>query len=228
MALKISALVIGTLMLVGLGTKLSRDNSSQWENRHSIEAIVQRTKEQGKNKVTIPGPRIEYGGMNMTLREALQLYSVFIAEPKEGKSYSVDSNHIVTWYRFSIKETLSLRAPLVCNTCPTPAIPPPDIIPVKPGEFLISKVGGTVKIDGVEVTMVDIALPKFEEHKRYLMFVSLHPSGVALLGGGPTGVFQINDDDKLEALTKNSTRLQSEMRDRFDLNLTGFKAHAKP
>jgi hypothetical protein len=228
MTLKILLVVFGGLALFGLASRLSQNQNAEWEKQHSLETAVQRTKDEGKSKVVIPGPRIEYGGVNMTLPEALRLYSVFIAEPLESKTYVSDSDHIVTWYRFVIRETLSLRAPLVCDTCPKPGEAPVDMLPVKPGELLISKVGGTTTLNGVQVTMTDLDLRDFDIGKKYLMFVSVTPTGVAMIGGGPAGIFQITEGDRLEALTKKNLSLDAELRNRFDLNLSGFRAFAKP
>lgn len=221
----LTILIAGLALLAVLAA--AQNETTEWRNRHSLKSEAQRARGNGKDKVVIPGPRIEYGGEDMSLAEAVQLYSVLVAEPLESKVYVSDSHHIVTWYRFEIKETLALRPPMVCDTCPKEPEVPPDLRPAKSGEFLVSKIGGTAVIDGVEVTMNDADLPSLEIGKKYLVFVSLSPQGVAMFGGGPSNVLRINDFNKLEVLSKKNTRLHSEMRSRFNLDLADFRAHAK-
>jgi hypothetical protein len=159
----------------------------------------------------------------MDLQEALQYYSVVIAEPVESRTYVTDADNIRTWYRFDIKEILHVRPPLICDTCQKPGEPPAELTPAGQGKFLISKIGGTTLVNGVRMTMTDLDLPEFDLHKQYLMFVSLSPNGVAMLGGGPAGIFRIKDSDDLEGLIGKNTRIKVEMEKRFDFKLSKLR-----
>lgn len=228
-ALKILIPGFAAAMLFVLGATLSQDKKipyEEWKNWHSLKSVSKRTKNEGKNTVVIPGPRIEYGGENMTLEDAFAKSSVVVAEPFESKSSIFGDDHIITWYRCRLVDTISIRPPLVCDSCPQLLEKPADIKPTELGEVLIPKVGGTGLVDGVRVTMRDVDMPDFELHKRYLVFVSISPDGVARLLGGPTGVFRLTDDDLLEPMARKS-RLKSEIENRFNLKLSKLGAHFK-
>lgn len=57
------------------------------------------------------------------------------------------------------------------------------------------------------------------------MFVNLTPSQVAVIAGGPSGVFQLDKNDTLHSLTKENARLPAEVQERFGLRLSDFKSH---
>jgi hypothetical protein len=162
----------------------------------------------------------------MTLQDAFASLSVVVAEPFESKSSISGDDEIITWYHCRLVDTISIRPPLVCDGCPQPLEKPADIKPTELGEVLIPKVGGTVVVDGVRITMQDVDMPDLVLHKRYLVFVSISPNGVARLSGGPTGVFRITDGDLLEPMGKKS-RLKSELEQRFDLKLSKLRALSK-
>lgn len=230
MALKILILGLAGAMLIVLGATLSQDKKipyEEWKNWHSLKSISKRTKTEGKNSVVVPGPRIEFGGENMTLQEAYDISSVVVAEPFESKSVIFSDDQIITWYRFRLLDTISIRPPLVCDGCPQPLEKPADIEPNKLGEILVPKIGGTVVVDGVRVTMKDVHMSDFELHERYLMFLSIGANGVARISGGPTGVFRLTDADLLEPMYQHS-RLKSELERRFDLRLSKLRGYSKP
>jgi hypothetical protein len=229
MALKILILGLAAAMLFVLGTTLSQDKKipyEEWKNWHSLKSVSKRSKNEGKSTVVIPGPRIEYGGENMTLQEAFGISSVVVAEPFESKSVVFSDDQIITWYRCRLVDTISVRPPLVCDGCPQPLEKPADIHRNELSEVLIPKVGGTVVVDGVRITMKDVHMPDFELHKRYLVFVSISPNGVAMLTGGPTSVFRITNDDFLEAMSTTS-RLKSEIEQQFGLKLSRLRNKSK-
>jgi hypothetical protein len=230
MALKIVAgavFAVGLLLISGGKQTQNPQTHEEWKNRHSLEAVAKRTRAEGKDKVVIDGPIVEYAGQNMSLEEALQYSSVVVARPVQGNSYLDDANHVVTWYRCRIEETFAIRNAQACDTCPSPSDPPSDLLPASEQEFLLLKIGGTATVNGVEVTMRDIDIPKFELQRKYLMFLLLMPNRTAILSGGPTGIFRVREMDDLEPMAKSS-RLKSEMQDRFELRLSRFRAYQNP
>jgi hypothetical protein len=230
---KLIASIACVILLIGLSAKSLLNTDTQksapvkWEDKNSLKEIARRSKEEGKDKVTIPGPFVEYPGMNMKVDGALRDYTVVVAEVITSKSYVFDSYGIGTWYKFRITDALSERNPEYCPTCPEAPEAPKDFTPINSDEFLLATGGGTVNIDGVEVTVNDRSLPVFESGNKYLLVISLTPSGVALLGAGPAGVFQVADDDKLEAVNKLNYPLQVEIRQRFAGKLSELKSHVK-
>lgn len=233
MVIKSIAVVACVILLLGLvasgllKTGIQRKETVKWEDKNSLREIARRTKEEGKAKVTIPGPFIDDPGMDMKVDEALRDYSVVVAEVIESKSYAFDSYGIRTWYKFRITEALSERNSTYCPTCPEVPEAPQDLAPINSDEFLLATGGGTVNVDGVEVTVKDRSLPVFESGKKYLLVISLTPSRVALLGAGPAGVFRVSDDEKLEAVNQLGYPIQTEISQRFAGKLSELKSHLK-
>lgn len=206
----------------------TRKAPQEYTKDKSIASIARRTKNQGKTRVSAPGKIIDYAGENMGLDEALQNYSVVIAEPIESKSYITDSSdEISTAYKFRIVETLSQRNAVFCNTCPALNDVSDKLQPALYNEFLFELSGGTITVDGVEVTMVSSGIPKFEKGERYLMFISFTPGGMAKPAAGISGLFRITSDESLEAMNKGKDRIPVEIAARFSKSLSRFKQAIK-
>jgi hypothetical protein len=227
MFLKLTIAIACILLFLTLGI-IKKQTTSTWAERNSVKEIARRTKAEGRSKVTITGPAIDYPGEGMNLDLAARDYSVVVAEPTENKSYFMGSQAVRTWYRFRIVDTLSQKPPSPCYTCsPVPDIPE-DFGAINPNEFLMATAGGTVSVDGIEVTVDNPAIPAFEKGKKYLLFISITPSQVALLAAGPSGVFRVNEDESLEAVNKSNRPLKSDINQRFNLKLSKLKEQLKP
>jgi hypothetical protein len=227
MILKLTTIVCG-LFLLGVGITAALKAPQQYSKDKSIASLAQRAKNQGKTQVTAPGKIIDYAGANMGLDEALQNYNVVIAEPIERKSFITDSSdEIRTACKFRILETLSQRNAVFCNTCPALNDVSDKLRPALYNEFLLELSGGTVTVDGVEVTMVSDATLKIEDGQRYLMFISFTPGGMASITGGPSGIFRITSDESLEAMGNGKNRLTREIAARFSKSLSRFKQATK-
>lgn len=230
---KLMAALARVIFLLGLAaggllnSGIQKKNDVKWEDQHSLKEIARRSKELGKARITLPGPHANLPGVNMSLDEALRDHSVVVAEVVARKSYVFDSYGIRTWYRFRITDALSQRIAKYCPTCPEVGEAPQDLLPINSDEFLLATGGGTVNIDGVEVTVDSQSLPTFESGKRYLLFVSLTPSGVARLGAGPAGIFRVADNEKLEAVDKRNYPIKAEVSRRFAGKLSEFRSHVK-
>jgi hypothetical protein len=226
----ICGLILSVLLVFGAQALLRnkpQESAADWAKRNHIETAAARAKNQGRNAIEVPGPKLEYAGADMSLDKALQLYSVFIAEPVEQKSYLADAEHIATWYRFVIREVIAEKPPFVCSTCPELPQPPKELSAANSNEFLINKVGGTVAIDGVEVTMNDLDLPVFERGQQYLLFVSLDPgSRVATFGAGPSAAFSVNQNGKITPLSRWRARLHDDVEKRVIQSVDRLKAVA--
>jgi hypothetical protein len=229
MILKLTA-VACSLFLLGFGITAAFKAPKvpqEYSTDKSIASIARRAKSQGKTSVSAPGKIIDYPGENMNLDEALQNYSVIIAEPIESKSYITDSSdEISTVYKFRIVETLSQRNAVFCNACSVNDVSD-KLQPALYNEFLFQLSGGTITVDGVEVTMTSSGIPKFEKGERYLMFISFTPGGMARPAAGISGLFRISSDESLEAMSKGKDRLPVEIAARFSKSLSMFKRAIK-
>jgi hypothetical protein len=220
---QLTAIACG-LFLLGFGITAALKTPQEYTKDKSIASLAQRAKNQGERRVTAPGKIIDYAGENMGLDEALQNYSVVIAEPIESRSYVTDSSdEIRTAYKFRILETLSQRNAVFCNTCPALNDVSDKLQPALYNEFLFELSGGTVTVDGVEVTMASSGIPKFEKGERYLMFISFTPGGMARPAAGPSGLFRITSDESLEVMGNGKGRLPAEIASRFSKSLSPFK-----
>ena len=211
----------GVVALVGLSSGCAQHRADDWKNRYSLANVAKQAKADGKTSVTVTGPIIEYAGSNIGFEEARRQYSIVVAEPLEAHAYSADTEHIVTWYKCRIREEISMRPPVVCDSCPVPGDPPVGLGVAREGEFLISRSGGTVLIDNVEVTMT--GMPDLKMNQSYLMFASINPNRVALFVGGPVGLFRVGDNDRLEPVVPTS-KLTSDVQRRFSFKLSGLRA----
>jgi len=227
MILKLSAVACG-LFLLGVGITTALKTPQEYRKDRSIASLAKRAKNEGKTRVEAPGLIIDYAGGNIGLDEALQNYSMVIGEPLESKSYITDSaDEIGTAYKFRVLEILSQRNAVFCNGCPQVNDVSGKLPPALYNEFLLELSGGTVTVDGVEVTMPSSGMPKFEAGQRYFMFISFTPGGMARLVGGPSGLFRITSDESLEAMGNGKHRLAVEIAARFSKSLAKFKQKIK-
>jgi hypothetical protein len=229
MRLKLLALVLITaaLSILAVRTSSKLQQPVRIPEKDRLQWFARKAREEGKKQVVLPGPTIDYAGIDMDLDQALRDYSVEVAEPIANKSYIANSDDVRTWYKFRILETLTRRNSAHCYTCPPVPNPPIELSTTNPEEFLISASGGTVILDGVAVTVDNRSIPPFENGKKYLLFLSLEPSGVAVLGTGPSSVFRLIDDDSMVAVNNDTWRIQAEISKRFNLKLSELKSHLR-
>ena len=228
MITKLIGAIACLVLLVGLGAMGILNSGTQqkdevkWIDKYSLKEIARRSKGEGKLTVTIPGPRIDYPGMDMTLEETLRDHGVVVAEVIVSKSYPFNSRGVRTWYKFRIVDPLSEKYAAYCNTCPEVPEAPEDLLPINSDELLLPASGGTVNVEGVALTMTgDLS---FDSGKKYLLFVSLAQSRVAL--AIPSGVFGVDENERLEAVYKAGP-MQAEISQRFDGNLSKLKSYIK-
>jgi hypothetical protein len=231
MIVKFISAAVFALLLIGLGINIllkkhqENQSSAQWAERNSVAEIARRSKAEGKKSIKLQGPIVNYGGRNMDFGTALKTYSLVIAEPIENRSYVVNTDDIHTWYKFRLVETISARPSGSCITCaPVPEIPA-EAQPLRTDEFVVIASGGTVNIDGVDVTLENNALPPFISGQKYLLFVSFMPSRVTKVAGGPAAAFRIKDRDDLEAVDRWDRPIPAEINKRFARKLSALKSH---
>lgn len=193
-----------------------------------LKWFSKQAKAKGDEQVVIPARHVNYGGsaLSTTLDEALSYYTVVIAQPIQEKAYATNPDTIVTWYKFKVVDTLSQSSAAACAEC-TPLDPPQDLLPIQEDEFLLVKNGGILMIDGVRVNMLDSSFPPFESGKKYLLFISPHPSGVATIGIGPRAIFQTEDGEMLKSINDLSHPVKDVLRHQFGNSVGNFKKHLK-
>lgn len=100
-------------------------------------------------------------------------------------------------------------------------------MPLQSGEFLISKNGGKVTIDGVEIEQIDRDFPDFEPNQKYLLLINIFPSGAARTIGGPVGVFRILQDDKVLPVRESEHMIRKDFKEKYGDALEQVRKHLK-
>jgi hypothetical protein len=229
LVLKLAHVIATGAILLTLGSRgffvyQQGRNAASGQQQDSLVEIARRNKAEGKNKTAISEIRIDYGGANMELDQALINYSIVIAEPVQNKSFALDSSNITTWYKFRVLETLARKSYIFCSTCsPVPPIPE-EMGEPNYDEFFVDTIGGVLNVEGVEISQPNSSL-HFETGNKYMMFVNLSPSQVAVIAGGPSGVFELGKNGSLRSLNKENARLPAEMQRHFGRKLSEFRSH---
>jgi hypothetical protein len=219
--------ILFTVLSIGLISTLSKVRHSKQEpSRNRIQWHIDQAKAEHRNRVTIDADVVEYmGSASQDIDEALATYTLVTAVPIASRSYETDTG-ILTWYKFRTVEYLTdIRTPpcLECNSLK----PPTDMLPLSKDEFLLPKQGGTITRDGVQVTEIERSFPFLNESQKYMMFISLYPSGVALTAGGAIGIFSVRDDESLVALNDESHKLKDGVKQKFHSSLREAKTKLK-
>ncbi|MFL6277829.1 MAG: hypothetical protein ACJ74G_21790, partial [Blastocatellia bacterium] len=151
---------------------------------------------------------------------------MILAVPIEKQSLPFQDAGIRTWYKFKIVEKLSHKELKPCDCMPADLVAPQEMFPLSANEILVPRAGGSVMVDGVEVTEDDLQFPQFALSTRYLLFLQTDDSGqIGLLGMGPTGVFVEQEDDRLEPLSRRPNALTSDITTRFRSSIQLLRDH---
>lgn len=226
--LKLLALVSMAVLAVFAYATISRTKSQRKDvpNNNRLQWYAEEAKKEGKQKEVIPAGTTDYlGSDSPDLERSLSIYSVVVARPVEKRTFASDGNSLKTWYKFSIIDALTpLRDP-ICFGCVT--LSPPVEMPLDQNEFVILRNGGTLTIDGVEIEQRESGFPQFQEHQKYLLFISLYPNKLAITAGGPLGVFEIGDKENLMPFSTESNPIRDGVKRKFNNSLGSLKQRLK-
>ena len=229
MKIKLIAVVLLGAGVFGVGVIRSASTIQKKDvpNKDRLKWYAKEAKTEGREKVRIPAPIVEYLGDagTITSEEAFSSCTVVIAHLISKQSYPRD-NDITTWNKFAIDEVLSEAKELPCPGC-LPGDPPSSLLPLQSGEFLISKNGGKVNIDGVEIEQIDRDFPDFEPNQKYLLLINLFPSGAARTIGGPVGVFRILENDKVLPVRESEHMIRKDFKEKYGNSLEQLRKHLK-
>jgi hypothetical protein len=166
---------------------------------------------EGKRRVILHGPHVEYGTAVSSIDEAIKYLGVVVAQPIDKKTLISSTNElyrdnrIKTWYKFKVLQTYSQKPLPTCSHCGKykSSRIPQDMLPLNSDEILIETYGGSVEIDGIEITMVDNEIPVFSESQQYLLFIQTDESGqVGMLRMGAVGIYRVDHSGTLESVAK--------------------------
>jgi len=234
MKIKAILLILTGGVLVVAGTMRTQSGQQrlpqQEENRRgTLKWHAQQAKAKGEQQVIIPAP-IERVAHVTNLDEALSRFhlTALIGQPIEEKSFAQDEDNITTWYKFRVKEYLSQQSVSECRSCSLPPDVPQEFLPLKDGEILVSKAGGTLVLDGVKVINAERDFPEFSKSQEYLLFLDLNISTkIGRLSIGPYGVFIVNSDGSFTSVNKKPHPLKQEMTIRYANSTERLKQNLK-
>ena len=234
MKLKLFVLAITILAIVIFNTaRISSRNQEQAiielsasETKGTISYQAKLAKIQGKRKVFLPGYHVSYANEVKSLNDALSNQGLIIGELIKKKSGVINNEYIVTWYKFKIIDNLTADLPQ-CLACESRLEnEAKDMLPEGPNEILISAIGGSVKVEGVEVTMEYSGVPEFLKSQRYLLFLATDSSGkIGVLKMGSVGVFRIDPTGLIEPVDDTPHPLRAELIGRHNRSLDQLKDH---
>jgi hypothetical protein len=174
-------------------TSKTAEESAREKSRVTLRQRAQKAKEKGETRLESHGivfNRAEF----ISLDNALNSFYLLEVELITKKSVLHDDS-VRTWYKFRVLDTLS-RAKNSYNYPLSEA--PPELLPLQADEILVAESGGTVTVDGVEVSWGEPGQPglrAYDERQKYLLFLLVDPaSKIGTTDLGSTGVLVVSDD----------------------------------
>ncbi|HEX8069422.1 MAG TPA: hypothetical protein VF546_05695 [Pyrinomonadaceae bacterium] len=209
---KFIPLFTGTIIVLGGALYVKSISSTPQEPVRAeapgrLKQWVQEAKSKGQTRLELHG-RVFNRAQFTNLNDALTTFSLILVEPVNKKSVIEEDEVINTWYKFRIIDTLS-QAKVTYNF--SFMLPPPELLPLQPAEILVPVGGGTMTVDGIEVSSGEPGEPglvAFDEKQQYLLFLCVDPAakiGTADLGSA--GVFLMRADDTLGAFNVDKHRV---------------------
>ncbi len=220
-----NAYLVVLLPVWGCSSILSAQNSAP--TAYAQDTVLSRASEAaktGKTSITIPYGVYNYAEAG-SLQDALKDTSSVVAEVVASET-SHTEGEIITWRKYRVVEQLSSQPVQVKSALPSGI--PASLLPIRPDEFLLPLVGGTLKLDGVEVTEnngeLDIS-PNSKTHLLFLVFFSSPEGRIAALNYGPNSFYWIDKDEKIHpaGLNPNSS-INDDLRLRAGANLNTLRA----
>lgn len=172
-----------------------------------LHRYVREAHRTGKTSVRMGYPTLltaqEYG-----LDDALARTTVVVAKLIGSATISTPSE-IYTWRKYTIIEKLSQQSDVPADLCYKI---PDSLLPLKPEEFVVGEIGGTIIMDGVKLIQQDPTKNEIPSHDRHLMFLLFTCSGsIGLLNYGPDGHFSLDDSDNIHVSEHSNNRLKDEL-----------------
>ena len=238
MKFKIIAFIAAILLLAGalvvaarrapqqlLQQQLAELQEKEKSGRIKLSERARLAKARGEDEVTIPGTVSLYPTATSPeeLNQILPNYTVVIARPVGQKGYVGSEEAIRSWHKFQILKTISQAPPAPNYTSLTP---PQELLPVGDDEFLVHRAGGTVTVEGVEITAPEEGVTTFRKSQKYLLVLSLNPdTRIAQIALGGQSVLPIQPDDTPYADKHQGHILQRTLREFHENSVERLAAH---
>lgn len=161
------------------------------------------------------------------IETAAALYTIVVARPVAVVSRVNENEQIVSSYKFQTIEVLS--EPVSPSSITFSGNIPPELGMFQSGDFLVSTLGGTKEVDGVEVTTRYDDFDLFSVGQEYLLFLELDKTRtVGGLAMGPLSALEIGNDGTLDTLgSRQSNVVKQIINPRFGNSFGSLKTYLK-
>lgn len=186
----------------------------------TIAAYIQEAQANNQTSITFPSGIHEYFLPN-TWDSVISSFSFLIVEPIEVRSYGTLTDDTVrSWYRFRVSETLSTKSPPFAITNPPSGMAQPQS-----NEILAFKWGGTVTLNGVQVTAEEPSFPNFIMGQRYLLVVQVDPNTrLANNAMGPDGAYIITASGQIVPVNPAGGVFKNDLASRYSSSINQLRA----
>lgn len=212
-------ILVGILSVLTLQSVRAYLISQQQAQPATIAAYIAEAQAQNQTSITFPVGIHEYFLPN-TWDNVISGFSFVIVEPIELRSYGTLTDDIVkSWYRFRVIETLSSKPPPFGITNP-----PTDMAQPQSNEILVFKWGGTVTLNGVQVTAEDPSFPNFTMGQRYLLIVQVDSNTrLANNAMGSDGAYAITSTGQILPVSPEGGAFQNDLATRYSSSIAQLR-----
>lgn len=223
-----SKLILSVLALFLIGLVLPRTESKVTPTQEQVAARedvlfnttllgrARKAKAKGITKIAFQGPT----GIPVVVRDwddVLANFSIIAAEPISKTSVLLDPHHIGTFYKVKVTENLSQSS--VNGCCGIPNSVPSELPALAAGEMYVFAGGGTVTLDGVEVTQAGL-FSEVQLSEPYLFFLSHDPSKrIGVITLGHRGIFKITPNGELTSVDGRPNNIKRFLDDLYGSSL---------
>ena len=165
------------------------------EPRTTIADRAAAAKKSGISDVTFATAGVTYPIEPTGLRHAIVDFTVIVGVPVAKQTVVQNGTDISTWYTIDTKEVIADRPCKMCALLSADNIPstlrPTTLLPIPPHSILLSRRGGSTKVDGVTVTETENGISALTIGTQYLFVVDKSPNGMARLVLNDAGIYTL-------------------------------------
>jgi len=196
------------------------------EGETIIKYFVRKAKTQGLTKIVIPEPEVRLAAIPRNLDEALSRFSIVIGRPLQKTSLvNEDGYGISTFYKMKIIEVLSKSDKKFC--CENLIKIPGQLAEPMAGEIYLASSGGTVTVDGIELTQREWTDELSIDH-NYLLFLSQNISEkVNTVDLGREVLYKIDSDGMIDTNFKEPNSITNQIRSEYGNSISSLKNSIK-
>ena len=184
-----------------------------------LAARAEEARAAGKSEARLRMIEVERPSEN--LEQALETYQVVVAHPTDITAHDLDGEGIVSWYYFTVDKIL--WQPRTANSA-APNVPS-YLRPPSRGELVVPIGGGTLVVDGVKLVETNPDARPIVVGASYLLFLAVHNNRMASLPGAEYGIFRIDDNHLMHAVSRSKSAIERDLSNNFGLDEVLFESY---